>query len=100
MSTRRSTRASSQANSRGATPAIGVNDTPYTPAPRRAFRRAGNEPLPAVSLRPSTAYGSNTLPAPSRTTGPLVADQVQDVLKNLLAPNPNPPPVASSSKSK
>ena len=92
MSTRRSTRAVSQANSRGATPAIGVNDIPNTPAPRRA-RRAGNAGLPAVSLRPSTAYGTNTLPAPStRMPNTMVSDSVSDVLNQIL----NHPPCMSN----
>jgi hypothetical protein len=102
MSTRRSTRAASrQASSVGAAPAIGSADIPSSPPPRRTARRAGGGPLPTVALRPSTAYGTNTLPQPSRMSGPLVSDQVTDVLNNLLNPNPlnlAPKPAAATRK--
>lgn len=88
MSTRRSTRATSrQASSRGASPAISTADVPATP--RRATRRGGsaaNAPLPAVGLRTSTAYGTNTVPEPARAAGPQVGEQLDSVLGGILNP--------------
>jgi hypothetical protein len=88
MSTRRSTRATSrQASSRGASPAISTADIPATP--RRASRRGGstvNAPLPAVGLRTSTAYGTNTVPEPARAAGPQVGEQLNSVLGEILKP--------------
>ncbi|TVY35193.1 Sun domain-containing protein [Lachnellula occidentalis] len=77
MSTRRSTRA---ASSRAASP----TDAP-TPQ-RRTARRAGNAQLPAVNLRASTAYGTNTTPLMSGRNGHEGNRQVNDVLHTLLAP--------------
>jgi hypothetical protein len=91
MSTRRSTRATSrQASSRGASPAISNADIPNTPvsATRRASRRSGNAPLPAVGLRASAAYGTNTVAQPGRVAGPQVSDQISNVLSGLLEPVP------------
>jgi hypothetical protein len=91
MSTRRSTRATSrQASSRGASPAISNPDIPNTPASatRRTSRRAGNTTLPAVGLRASTAYGTNTVAQPGRAAGPQVSDQISNVLSGLLEPVP------------
>ncbi|KAF4637724.1 hypothetical protein G7Y89_g340 [Cudoniella acicularis] len=83
MSTRRSLRgASRQASSRGASPA--VTDNP--PTPRVSTRRAGNAPLPAVNLRASTAYGTNTVPAISSRSGHQPSQQLGDVLQNILKP--------------
>ncbi|CZR63446.1 uncharacterized protein PAC_13343 [Phialocephala subalpina] len=84
MSTRRTTRAASRASSHGASPA------PSTVAatPRRT-RRSGNEALPAVGLRQSTAYGTNTIAQPARA-GSNVGDQIDTVLHDLLAPEPTP----------
>jgi hypothetical protein len=88
MSTRRSTRATSrQASSRGASPAISTADVPATP--RRTSRRGGNTgnaPLPAVGLRTSTAYGTNTVPEPARAAGPQVGEQLNSVLGGILNP--------------
>jgi len=85
MSTRRTTRATSrQADSRGASPAVSVADIPATP--RRVARRSGNAPLPAVGLRASTAYGTNTVPQPVVSSGPQVSEQLTNVLDNLLQP--------------
>ncbi len=53
---------------------------------RRSARRAGNTPLPAVGLRSSTAYGTNTVAEPSRASGPVVGDQITNVLTGLLEP--------------
>ena len=86
MSTRRSTRA---ASSRAASP----TDAP-TPQ-RRTARRAGNVQLPAVNLRASTAYGTNTTPLMSGRSGHEGSKQVNEVLHNLLAPKPDD---AASSK--
>jgi hypothetical protein len=96
MSTRRSTRAAS----RQATPAVN-GDIPSTPAPaRRTARRAGNTPLPAVSLKPSTAYGTNTIAQPAAAAGPIISEQINDVLKNLLKPVANPDPDSPPSPAK
>ncbi|TVY27314.1 Sun domain-containing protein [Lachnellula hyalina] len=77
MSTRRSTRA---ASSRAESP-------PAAPTPqRRTARRAGNVQLPAVNLRASTAYGTNTTPLMSGRSGHEGNRQVNDVLHTLLAP--------------
>jgi hypothetical protein len=87
MSTRRSARAASrQASSRGASPAISAVDIPATP--RRTSRRAGNAPLPAIGLRTSTAYGTNTVPEPTRAAGPQVSEQLNSVLGGILNPVP------------
>lgn len=92
MSTRRSTRATSkQASSRGASPAVSAADFP---TPRRTTRRAGNEPLPAIGIKTSTAYGTNTLAEPARSSGPEIAAQLDSVLGNILRPTGG----ASSSK--
>lgn len=80
MSTRRSTRATSR-SSRAVSPAPS-NATTTT---GRTRRRAGNEPLPAVGLRTSTAYGTNTTPKAPKTGGPVVSDQIETVLQGLLA---------------
>jgi hypothetical protein len=77
MSTRRSTRA---ASSRAASP----TDAP-TPQ-RRTARRAGNAQLPAVNLRASTAYGTNTTPLMSGRSGHDNNQQLTDVLHKLLPP--------------
>ncbi|KUJ16189.1 uncharacterized protein LY89DRAFT_76663 [Mollisia scopiformis] len=83
MSTRRTTRATSKASSRAVSPA------PSTATPRRT-RRAGNEALPAVGLRQSTAYGHNTTAKPSRVSGPVVSDQINTVLNAIInTPHPN-----------
>ena len=84
MSTRRTTRAASRA-SRDPSPAVSTADIPSTPRPR-ARRGQGNTPLPPVSLRPSNAYGTNTVPDPTRASGPVVADQITNVLTGLLEP--------------
>jgi hypothetical protein len=88
MSTRRSTRATSrQASSRGASPAISTADIPASP--RRASRRGGstgNAALPAVGLRTSTAYGTNTVPEPARAAGPQVGEQLNSILGEILNP--------------
>jgi hypothetical protein len=90
MSTRRSTRATSrQASDRGASPAISTADIPATP--RRASRRGGstaNAPLPAVGLRTSTAYGTNTVPEPARAAGAQVGEQLNNILGGILNPVP------------
>lgn len=86
MSTRRTTRAASrQASSRAVSPAASVATT----ATPRRNRRAGNEALPAVGLRQSTAYGTNTTAQPARITGPVVSDQINSVLRDLLTPDPH-----------
>ena len=56
-----------------------------TVTPRRITRRSGITPLPAVGLRPSTAYGTNTAAQPSRAAGPQVNENLTNVLTNLLS---------------
>ena len=78
MSTRRTTRATSrQASETGASPAPSTAATP-----RR--RRLANTVLPAVGTRTSTAYGTNTVPQPSRAAGPQVSNQVVDILHGII----------------
>jgi hypothetical protein len=78
MSARRTTRATSrQASETGASPAPSTTATP-----RR--RRLANTALPAVGTRTSTAYGTNTVPQPSRAAGPQVSNQVVDILHGII----------------
>lgn len=87
---RRVTRA---ASSIGRVGPISPSEIPSAPAPRRASRRAGNGALPAVAAGRSTAYGDNTIAAPAAQGGPLVQDDVANILANLVnppAPNPRP----------
>jgi len=79
MSTRRSTRA---ASSRAASPA----PTNASTTSRRPARRAGNAQLPALNLRASTAYGTNTTPLMTGRSGHL-NQQLGAVLQNILPPH-------------
>lgn len=84
---RRSTRAASRAaSSRGTSPAISEQDIPATPSARRTTRRSAASPLPAVGLRTSTAYGTNSTAQPSSMRGPDSQDPITNVLTGLLDP--------------
>ena len=94
MASRRSTRNTGSIASR-ATPVA-----PPTPASgRRSARKAGGTDLPAISSRPSTAYGTNTLAIPDPAATRVVNSSVNDVLNELLErpDSPTPPTRGSCS---
>lgn len=86
MSTRRSTRAASR-QARSETGSVGVSESEAPAAtPRRSTRNRGSTPLPPVGLRPSTAYGTNSVLANSSVKGPQGSEEISDVLQNVLKP--------------
>jgi hypothetical protein len=92
MSTvRRSTRRATSKASSGNAPSSIISDydippTPSTAARRSARKAAPNSTLPAVGLRTSTAYGTNSTTQPTFMKGPEANAQISDILGGLLEP--------------
>lgn len=88
--TRRSTRAASRVSSaKASSPALSEQDIPPTPsttAQRSSRKAAASAALPAVGLKTSTAYGTNSTTQPTFMRGPETRDQINDVLGGILEP--------------
>lgn len=82
MATRRSARATSRPVSSIASSA----NPDALSSPRVTTRRAGNAQLPAVNVRSSTAYGTNTVPALMTRAPQPQTQQLNDYLGNILDP--------------
>ncbi|KAH8678715.1 hypothetical protein BGZ60DRAFT_249419 [Tricladium varicosporioides] len=82
MATRRSARATSRPVSSIASSA----NPDGLSSPRVTTRRAGSAQLPAVNVRSSTAYGTNTVPALMTRAPQPQTQQLNDYLGNILDP--------------